>query len=113
MALVIKKKVSFDFLGEGYEGAYLVFKSISVTEHEAITKKAKEFEDKPEGSIEYMLGLLKKHFVSGKFPNDSDELTEVSSDDLDGLDAESLVRCFQIFTGQDPDPKVETPSQTT
>lgn len=108
MAIVIKKRVGFEFLGEEYKDAYLVFKTISVVEYEKVQAKAKTFEDKPEGSIEYMLGLLKSHFVEGKFPDG-----DVVADDLDSLDAESLIKCFKVFTGQDTDPKVDNGSPTT
>lgn len=113
MAIVIKKRVGFEFLGEEYKDAYLNFKSIPVSEYSDIESKAKQFEKDNEGSVEYMLGLLKKHFIDGKFPNEKGDLEDVKADDLGGLDAESLINCFKTFTGQAIDPKVENDSPTT
>lgn len=108
MAIVIKKKVAFDFLGEDYKDAYLVFQSIPLKDFDEITGKIQEAE-KESKAASFMLETLKKYFVEGKFP-DSDNLTK---EDLDGLDAESVIKCFATFTGQDPDPKVESPTPSS
>lgn len=108
MAIVIKKRVDLDFLGDEYKEAYLVFQSIPAIDFDEVVKGLKDIENKEEGSIKFILDVLKKYFVSGKFPNDN-ELADVTADDLDGLDPSSLTRCFQVFTGAELDPKVETP----
>lgn len=106
--IVIKKRVEFAFLGEEYKDAYLVFKSIPSSDFDDITKQLKEIEGKQEGSLTYILGILKKYFIKGKFP----DMDKVEADDLDGLDPASVIECFKVFTGQQLDPKVETPSTT-
>lgn len=52
---------------------------------------------------------LKEYFLSGKFPNEIGELENITDkEDLEGLDKDSVVKCFQMLTGQS-DPKELTP----
>ena len=105
--IVIKKKVSLDFLGEEYKDAYLVFQSIPIRDIDELTASVKKAEEE-NTSGKFILETLKKYFITGVFP-DMDVLTP---DDLDGLDQQSVIKAFAIFTGQlDADPKVLTPSQ--
>lgn len=108
MPIVIKKRVEFDFLGEDYKDAYLVFRSIPLKDFDEITEQIKQAE-KDSKAATFMLDTLKKYFVSGKFP-DADT---VAADDLEGLDAESVIKCFTRFTGQDPDPKGPSPTSSS
>lgn len=110
MPIVIKKRVNFDFLGEDYKDAYLTFQSIPLKDYGVLTSKIKDVQNDDAKAAEFMLNALKDYFVEGQFP-DTDK---VLKEDLDGLDATSVVKCFAMFSGQDPDPKVEslTPSST-
>lgn len=112
MPILIKKRVSLDFLGEEYKEAYLLFKSIPVVKYEEIQSEVKKYEKNPAGSVKYILDLLKSNYIEGKFPIDG-KLTDVSKEDLDDLDPSSITKCFQVFTGVDSDPKDETPSTST
>lgn len=96
MAIVIKKEVSFDFLGEDYKNAYLTFQSIPLKDFDEITKSINEAQEKGTSGT-FILDVLKKYFVEGEFPG----LEKVEADDLDGLDQESVLKCFTIFTGQE------------
>lgn len=107
--IVIKKRVDLDFLGEDYKEAYLVFQSIPAVDFDEVVKGLKGIEDKEEGSISFILDVLKKYFVTGEFPGLDNKLEPVKADDLNGLDPASLTKCFQVFTGTELDPKVETP----
>lgn len=109
MPIVIKKRVSLEFLGEEYKDAYLTFKSIPAVDFDEIMAQLKTIEDNKEGSMTFILDMLKKYYISGEFPNDDGKLADVTAEDLGGLDPNSIVKCFQIFTGQELDPKVETP----
>lgn len=109
MAIVIKKRVDLDFLGDDYKEAYFVFKSIPAIDFDDVTAELNKIEKSGSGQVRYLIDLLKKYFISGSFPGDDGTLAEVTSDDLEGLDADTLIKCFQLFTGQEPDPKAETP----
>lgn len=65
-------------------------------------------------SIRMMLDLLKKYFISGKFPDaETGKLEKLEgADDLDGLDEDAAMRCFKRLTGQEIDPKGEKPLNT-
>lgn len=111
MAIVIKKRVELDFLGEDYKGAFLVFQSIPVADLEKVTAEVKKAEAKGESTTTAILDMLKSYYISGQFPEDG-ELKDQTKEDLDGLDPETTIACFKAFTGQKLDPKVETPSMT-
>lgn len=107
MAIVIKKRIGFDFLGEAYANAYLEFQSIPVADYEKLVADVQQAE-KDNKSVSFILDTLKKYFVAGVFP----DLPEVKTTDLDGLDQESVLKCFGTLTGQDIDPKAEIPLTT-
>lgn len=118
MAIVIKKKVSFDFLGEEYKEAYIIFQSIPVKDYQKIFAEEKKIGEDNIKATDYMRSVLTDYFIEGKFP-DNGELADVKKEDLGDLDGESTINCFKILTGQDIDPKAEgveatpTPSSTT
>lgn len=100
MAIVIKKKIDLDFLGEDYKDASLTFQAIPLKDFDEIVLKIDEAQ-KNNGSVKLILATLKEYFLEGIFPG----IEKVTADDLDGLDPGSVVRCFQILTGQEFDPK--------
>jgi hypothetical protein len=107
--IVIKKRVSFDFLGDEYKECYADFQRIPVSDFDEIQKKMEAVEKDKGSSFNVVLDVLKKYFVSGKFLVE-DKLDSITAEDLDGLDADSTLKCFQIMTGQELDPKGESPS---
>lgn len=105
MPIVIRKRVSLDFLGEEYKDAYLDFQSIPISDVDALTTGVVEAE-KEKRSGAFILETLQKYFLGGSFP----DMDKVTKEDLVGLDQQSVIRAFAIFTGQDIDPKAQTPS---
>lgn len=103
--IVIKRKVSLDFLGEYYKEAYINFKAVPVRDYADLINKLPKDEKNNVESIELMLGLLKDYFVDGKFPDEKGELVSLEADDVMDLDQESAIKCFQALVGQDIDPK--------
>ena len=108
MAIVIKKKVSLDFLGEEYKDAYLEFQSIPLKDFDEMGDRLQNAEANGEKPNAIILEILKKYFVDGKFPG----MDKLVASDLDGLDATTAVQCFATFTGQDLDPKVTAPEES-
>ncbi len=88
MSIVIKKRVSLDFLGEEYK---------------EVVPKLNSVTDAVE-NIDYILKLLQDKFISGKFPVDN-ELTDLTAKDLGSLDEYTLAECLRYITGQIIDPK--------
>lgn len=104
MTLVIKKRVSLEFLGEEYKEAYLVFKSIPLKDYEAVIDEMPKDENNKE-ALKLIVKYLKKYFVSGKFPDDEGSLQDVTAEDVEELDADTAITCFQTLMGQRLDPK--------
>lgn len=109
---VIKKKISLDFLGEEYKEAYLILRSIPLKDFDEIIDAVGEAEKKDsKASLNLMFDYITKYFHSGKFPDDSGQLQAVTTEDLtEFIDNETAVKCFELLTGQNIDPKVEPPS---
>lgn len=104
--IVIKRKVSLDFIGEEYKDAYIVFRAIPVKDYAEIMKQMpKDGEDNTK-SLTIMLEMLQKYFVEGKFPDENNQLVDLEAKDVTELDRDSAITCFQRVVGQDPDPKV-------
>ena len=105
MKIVIKKKVSLDFLGDDYKEAYINFNAFSIGDFEIILDQAEEIKEDGKKSIVFILKVLKERFIDGKFPNEKGELEDLTADDLVQFDFEVVNKCFQILSGQNPDPK--------
>lgn len=100
MPLVIKKKITLENIGEG---AYLEFRAIPVGDVAEIQNKMpKEDDEDKTAAIPFMLELLKKYFIGGKAPDEKGQLSDVTADDLDNLDASTAVEVFQGLSGVDP-----------
>jgi len=107
--IYIKKTITLEFLGEDYKDAYLVFQAIPIGDFEQLLNDVgKVQEDKPEKAPGIILGILKNYFREGKFPGEGG-LADLDKDDLDGLDVGTVTKVFAFLTGQEIDPKVETP----
>lgn len=93
--LVIKKKVSLEFLGEEYKDAFIIFQSIPIEDYGTILNSSKQGEE----AVKFILATIKKYFISGKFPDDKGVLQDIQKDELGQLDEETAVRCFEILSG--------------
>lgn len=100
MALTIRKRISLDFLGEEYKDAYLIFSAIPVKDFEDIQTQIEDIKDDNTRSIKVVLDYVKKYFISGKAPDEKGVEQDVTKEDLDNLDQTSLVKCFELITGQ-------------
>lgn len=109
--MIIKKRISFDFLGEEYKDAYGVFASIPITEYPEIANTV----DKEGNSIkkgQLMLAIVKKKFLSGEWPDDDGKLQPLKAEELDGADGDLLLTVYNRLMGG-ADPKGLPPSETT
>lgn len=97
MPIVIKKRVNFDFLGEDYKDAYLVFQSIPASDYDELLKSIADAGDDNIKAMLVMLDALQKYFIEGSFP----DMEKVTKEDLTGLDGESIIKCFSVFTGRE------------
>lgn len=114
MSLTIKKVVDLSSLGEDYNGIELVFKSIPARDLPELNKKQEAFPKGKDGTpnldkvLPFFIETLQKYFLGG-----TQDKEKVSKEDIGELDSNALIYCFQIITGQDIDPKVESESPST
>lgn len=110
--ILIKKRVSFEFLGEDYKDDYIVFKSIPIKDYSELLKSLpEEGSNDTAKSIEVTLKCLQDNFLEGKFGGEN-----LTKEDLVDLDQPTAIKCFEVLVGSNPDPKSEeslpTPSST-
>lgn len=101
--IVIRKKISLDFLGEDYKEGYLEFKTIPMRDYQRYVKTATDTKDESK-AVDFIIDTLGELFLSGKFPNEKGELEDLTKDDLGDLDVATVVTVFKILTGQDQNP---------
>lgn len=103
--IVIKKRINLDFLGKEYEGGFVEFKSLSIKDVQGKLDDITNVGDDNKKAVDMMLNLLNECFIGGKFV--SGETTEdIVKEDLEDFDVASIIKFFQILSGQDGDPKV-------
>lgn len=103
--IVIKKRISLDFLGEEYKDCYITFKPITISEADKIGEEAIQ-STKDRKSNAWLLNQLKDRFLEGKFLGVDNNLFEIKTDDIDSFDLETCSTIFEILTGQITHPKV-------
>lgn len=115
MTLVIRKKVTCEFLGDEYQNAYLIFKAIPISDLADVQSSLPKGETDAEKLqvIPKMLEILKKYFLNGEFPNETGELEPVSKDDLNNANTELALHCFQSLTGVDQNLDLESKNSLT
>lgn len=101
--IVIKKKVSLEFLGDEYKDSYILFKVIPISEYRELIPKIDAVEKRLD-LIELMLEVLKDKFIEGKILEESTTV-DMTNKDLESLDEATLSECFAYITGQKISPK--------
>jgi hypothetical protein len=104
MAFVVKKKLSLDFLGDGWKDAYLEFSGLTFKESRGFTSQ--KFDEKNPDSDEnlnFVINLLKEHFLTGK-GYDGTDLIDIAKDDIEDLPPEAISKAVEALVGG-PDPK--------
>lgn len=101
--IVIKKRVSLEFLGEDYKDAYLDFQSIPLKEYDKYVNMAKDKDEVKATNL--VLDTLKEKFIGGKFPDENGELFDIEKSQIEEFDITVAIQAFKILTGQDQDPK--------
>lgn len=100
--LVIKKRVSFDFLGEEFKDAYIIFRSIPLGDYDELMAKMRSGEEDNSKANSIILDVLKEYYIEGMFPDDAGKLETLDNkDELNGLDRDAVLRCFGDLIGQD------------
>lgn len=105
MALVIKKTVNLDSLGEEYSGVVLEFKSIPARDLPKLVTEQEALGEDTDKIIPYFIKVLEDYFILGKQGEES-----ISKEDIGLLPSEALIHVFQILSGQAIDPKAENES---
>lgn len=114
MGLVIRKKVTLEFLGDEYKDAYLVFRALPIKDLQEIQDKMPKEDAKDRSqAIPIMLDVLKEYFLSGKSPDEDGNLQDVTKEDLDNLDSSTAIECFQALSGVDPKAMGESENSST
>lgn len=99
MAIVIKKRVSLEFIGDDYKDSYIVFKALAIKEYADLQSKAKALEEDPEKSLEFIINTVKDRFIEG-----SVEGKDITADDLTDFPGDVFLEFFNNIRGQ-LDPK--------
>lgn len=100
--LIIRKRVSLEFLGDEYKDAYIDFRAIPVDNYDDLMTKVNEGAADNSKANKAILDILKEYYLGGKFPNEKGELEDIDSkEELGGLTADAVLECFGKMTGQD------------
>lgn len=102
--IIIKKRINLDFLGEEYKGGFVEFKSLSIKDVQGKLDEITNVGEDNKKAVEMMLNLLNDCFIGGTFVSDGKE-QEIEKADLEDFDVASIIKFFQILSGQDGDPK--------
>lgn len=89
--IVIKKRVSLEFLGEDYKDSYIILKSISIGEYENLGDAT-------------VKDAVVERFIEGEIKQDSG-MVKITKENIQELPGEVFVEAFAAITGQ-LDPKL-------
>lgn len=101
--IVIKKRISLDFLGKEYADCYLEFKTIPMKDYERFVGWSRENKG-GEGAVTFICQALEELFIGGKFKGEDGELFDVKKEELSDFDVNVLIDIFKTLTGQDQSP---------
>ena len=95
--IVIRKKVTLEFLGDEYKDDYLVFKSMPLRDYESLLPELDKAQDDGKASVAIIRRVLEDNFIDGSFQGEA-----VIKENLADFDLPTLTKCFEVFTGQVP-----------
>ena len=103
MAFVIKKKLSLDFLGEGWHAAYINFTLPSFEDSlNQPNPTQEEIEADPKKYALEMSAYLEEHFIDGK-GWDGTQLVDLEKEDIKRLPSTVFAKGVELLSGV-PDP---------
>lgn len=118
MSFVIKKKISLDWLGEGWEDAYIIFSPFSYGDNVELIKFRKvaskmtqisQSDEEIEKVSKKLLQLLTDKLVEGRGFNGK-ELEPITKENFKDLPVEVFNHCLNALQGEELSPKLSTPS---
>lgn len=99
MPFPVKKTLKLDFLGEGWEGAYINFSGLTFKETRGFAaQKLNEQDAEDPENVEFVLSLLKDHFLDGKGFNGTD-LSDLTADDIEDLPVDVIGKSVELLAG--------------
>lgn len=98
--IVIKTRVSLDFLGEDYKDGFIVLKSIPTKELDAIQDKAATIEEEDvKANGEFIKNEVKSRLIDGSIPQDGKSVS-ITEDNIEDLPPVVFSRCFERLMGK-------------
>lgn len=101
--IVIKKRISLEFLGKEYADCYLEFKTIPMKDYESYVEKATKEKDDSR-AVEFITETITELFIAGKFLGEDGVLFDVKKEELQDFDINTIITVFKTLTGQDQSP---------
>ena len=87
MALIIRKRISLDFLGDEYKDSYIVVRSQNLNDYEELKNSKKEVRE-----------VVIDNFIEGKIAQGSD-MVDITKDNIRELSGEVFVEAFDRMMG--------------
>lgn len=100
--IVIKKRITLEFIDEKYKDCYLEFKTIPMKDYGKYVDMATG--EKETKAVDFITNTLTDLFVAGKFLGEDGELFDVKKEELGEFDINTTIAVFKILTGQDLSP---------
>ena len=99
--IIIKKRVSLEFLGEDYKDGYLVFTAIPVKDLDALQKQAATLEGDTDvtKASDFLKDQVASRFVEGKISQDGKEV-EVTAENLVDFPSDVFIEAWQQMNGK-------------
>lgn len=104
--IVIKKRVSLDFLGDEQKESYLLFKAISLSDYEKLVKEVDTSDEQK--ALDLIKKILSQQFIEGKY-SDTDGQFEVKVEELTEFDMTTILKIFNDLMGRDLNPNLDQP----
>ena len=98
----VVKKLSLDFLGEGWKDAYINFHALTIGDIKDKFPSLTELDvDNPKSIIKGMdtiLGIIKEKFIAGKVPDENGALVSLKVEDIKDLPVEVMKRTLDFLS---------------
>lgn len=99
----IEKRISLDFIGEGYSDSYVIFEAIPMKDYADIQAKIEAIQETENNAdaMQFMVDLLSSKFIKGEIKQD-EKMQTVTKDDLLDMPGEFFLGVMERLTGQSP-----------
>ena len=100
MKFNLSKKISLDFVGEGWQDCFIRFNAVTFNEAKELQPKLEIIAKDNNQSADFLLSFLQEKFLSGKGLSEHNDLIDITKEDIGEFPIGVLIKSASELLGE-------------